>query len=143
MKILKNSLLLLLIVFLLDCVMTYAASVTTIIVSYQIPRGEVVTTNYRTKPIDSFGKQTYTNTFTNTPLTSPCPDCVIKVIFESEPTSSGKVDSCSGLVKMDETVSCNNTGMWQPGKYRLKLERIGFTTVSTYTSGEWKFYPQP
>lgn len=133
MNLIKKTLLLVAIAFMLDSILVFATAHTTV-VSYTIPAGDKATTGYKEKSTDNFTPQTYTNTYTNTTLTSPCPKCVIAVKFEKK--GGGSTEQA---VVMNQTIKCNNTGLWEPGDYRLQLRRSDPSALSTYTSGEWKY----
>ena len=134
MRLLKSVLLLVTIAFALDGILAFAYAQTTTVVSYTIPAGEKAVTNYKTKTSDSYNPQKYTNTFTNTTLTSPCPKCVIAIEFEAK-----NGDNTVQAVMMDQTITCNNTALWEPGEYRLQLWRSDPSVLTTHTSGDWVY----
>lgn len=131
MSLLKKALLLLAVAFALDGILVFAATQKAYF-SVSIEPGKSILSNYKTK--DTYSKQTYKNTFTNTVLTSPCPNCVIAVKFEKSDGSSTE-----RAVLMNQEITCNVTGLWQPGKYRIRLRRSDPTALTTYTSGEWSY----
>lgn len=131
MKLLKNSLLLVAIAFFLDNILVFATPQKAYI-SVTIPAGGKETTNYKTKT--STEPQRYTNSYTNTPLTSPCKTCYISVKFESK-----NGDYTEQAVRMENTITCNNSGLWNTGEYRIQLRRSDLSLISTYTSGVWEY----
>ncbi len=131
MKNLKKAFIFTLCVLLLDIVMVAAAGQTSY-VTFNIGVGKSETTDYVDKT--SYAPHKYSNTFTNTTLTSPCTDCIIAVRFQS---STGEF--CDEAVVMNQTVTCANSSLWQPGSYRLKVWRSDATLLSTYTSGRWDY----
>lgn len=133
MKLLKKSLLVFLVAVVLDISVSYAATYTTRVVSYDIAPGAKVSTSNRKK--ESYSSQTYENTFTNTTLTSPCPNCPIGVKFENK----DKTLSTERTVYMGQTVTCNNTALWEKGDYHLTLRRTDITALTTHTSGNWNY----
>ena len=131
MSLLKKALLLLAIAFALDGIFVFAQTQKAYFSVY-IDAGKSVTSSYRSK--DSYSKQTYKNTYTNTLLTSPCPNCVIAVTFQRKDGASTE-----RAVLMNQEITCNVTGLWEPGQYRIKLRRSDPTALTTYTSGEWTY----
>lgn len=131
MGLLKKALLLLTIAFVLDGVLVFAQAQKAFF-SVNIEVGKTVVSSYKTK--DTYSKQTYKNTFTNTTLTSPCPNCVIAVTFQRKDGASTE-----RAVLMNQEITCNVTGLWEPGQYRIKLRRSDPTALTTYTSGEWTY----
>ncbi len=123
--------LLLTIAFILDGVLVFAQTQKAFF-SVNIEVGKTFVSNYKVK--DTYSKQTYKNTFTNTILTSPCPKCVIAVTFQRKDG-----DSTERAVLMGQEITCNVTGLWEPGQYRIKIRRSDPTTLTTYTSGEWTY----
>ena len=132
MKLIKQSLFLLAAAILFDGLLVFAATMSTAYFAVNIAPGQTITSSYKQKTSET--TQSYTNTFTNTTLTSPCPNCVIGVRFES---SNG--DYTERAVMMDQTVYANNTGLMQVGTYRIKLWRSGGSLLNTYTSGHWDY----
>lgn len=133
MKILKKSLLILLVVFIFDISMALAASTASTpvsIIAINIEPGQQVFTSYVTK--SKYGDQTYYNSFTNTSLTSPCPNCPIGVKWQRK-----NGDSTERTIYMGDTKSVNLTSLYNVGEYRIGLRRTDVTLLSTYTSGEW------
>lgn len=133
MSLLKKALILVVVAYVFDSILVYAVGQSSYL-TFNIGVGQQVSTDYKTKTTDSFTPQSYTNTFTNTTLTSPCPSCVIAVKFES---SNG--DYVEQVARMNETATCKVTALWAPGRYRLKLRRSDPTALSTYTSGRWDY----
>lgn len=131
MSLLKKALLLLTIAFVLDGVLVFAQAQKAFF-SVNIEVGKTIVSNYKTK--DTYSKQTYKNTFTNTALTSPCPNCVIAVTFQRKDGASTE-----RAVLMNQEITCNVTGLWEPGQYRIKLRRSDPTALTTYTAGEWTY----
>lgn len=131
MSLLKKALLLLTIAFVLDGVLVFAQAQKAFF-SVNIEVGKTIVSNYKTK--DTYSKQTYKNAFTNTALTSPCPNCVIAVTFQRKDGASTE-----RAVLMNQEITCNVTGLWEPGQYRIKLRRSDPTALTTYTAGEWTY----
>lgn len=132
MKIIKSSLTLLIVAFLLDGLVVFASTLSTAVIAVNIPAGKQVETNYKTKA--SYAPQEYANTFTNTTLTSPCPKCPIGVKFQSEIG-----DYIEQTVFMNQKITCDLTALYAPGSYKIKLRRTDFTLLDTYTSGDWYY----
>lgn len=133
MDLLKKSLLILLVAIILDITITSAVTYTTRVVAVNIAPGGKVTTSDREKT--TYATQTYENTYTNTTLTSPCLNCPIGIRFENK---AGTLFT-DRTVYMNQTVTCNNSALNQPGKYHITLRRTDITALTTYTSGNWNY----
>lgn len=131
MKTLKYALAFLLLAVLTDGILVAAATPETVQTIRYLEGNNIDYGEYYTKERE--GLQYYYNKSTYTTLTNPCNNCQIKVTSEIK----GGGGSGTIIVTLGQTKILNNQGLYSPGKYRLVMQRVGFTLLTTYHSGTW------
>ena len=71
-----------------------------------------------------------------TPVTDPCPNCEFD--FELHNESTGKTERRL-LLKMNQTGSFPGDTDMPPGRYYLKIKRVGVTAVPSTLSFTWAY----
>ena len=71
-----------------------------------------------------------------TPITEPCPNCEFD--FELHNEATGKTEGRLRL-KMNQTGSFPGDTDMPPGRYYLKIKRVGITTVPSTVSFTWTY----
>lgn len=135
MKLLKFSMLILMIASICECFIVLAyPSPSGTGYSFDLKKNQSQYTDYRTKV--NTRRQRYNNVGSNTWLTTPCNDCVILTapttedgaIFPGTTTVAGEEKELSYLADL-------------LGNYRLQVSRYDFTTLTTHHSGFWTMNP--
>lgn len=149
MKFIKYSIISLLVAVATDATLVaatkYPTPPTTFIIEQLAANGSVVYTRWLTKNVN--GAQTYYNTYTATWLNSPCKKCQVAVKPYIE-----NGDSWEGFFStMDMTHEFNNNMSYVHDElifgeaynnYRLGINRVGPTLLTTYHNAEWTINPQ-